>query len=932
MVLFVYRGSIGNGEEMKEEETFSPSGLGETIFKERYARNADETWEEACRRVATHIADAETNGKVNKYGEKFYEELVSNRFMPGGRIWYGSGRPKGQLLNCVSGDTLIHTSEGLIHAKELEGREVEVLSEGGVYRNAKWFSYGEQELFAITFENGDEVTATANHEWVVTKEKGGTERVTTRELMERNVPMQHIEFFDYDEDEWKAGVQHGLTYGDGSLYMQKKYAILPQFGDSTHLVPDYFDEYSYQAHAVVATKLPASYKEVPSLDESPSYLRGFIAGFIASDGCVDSRGHIMAHQANLDELISIRKIAASVGIPASSIKMARETNPWSGEYAPLWKISFLKQAFFTDGQYDKKMILKNKHREYMSQASSKKRFTQKVVSVRPTERVETVYCCNEPETNTFVIDAGYLTGNCFVIPVDDSREGWGKMLYDTTVISGLGGGIGANYSKPRPRGFAIKGTGGVSTGAVSAMKMQDGIANELRQGGGRRAALMQCLNINHPDLEEFLHVKLDRGELENANISVVLNLPTDEFVRLVQEDGDIIMEYNGLPTGQTLKAREVWDTLVKNAWDSGEPGVLNGHLANKMNNIWYYEELISTNPCGEIWLGAYDCCDLGSLVLPRFVNDGEFDWDMFDESIRLAVRFLDNVLDVNYFPLPEIQEKCHMNRRLGAGVMGLHTMLLKLGLRYDSEEGFEFVDRLFEFYKNTAYDASATLAAEKGPFPGFDRDKYLQGGFAKTLKRGIRNKIKSNGLRNCALMTIAPTGTTSMVAGVTSGIEPLFAPVYWRRYRISDEKGRDQKKQELVITEEYKEFGEIAVGAYDIPVRAHFEMQKTVQTHIDNAVSKTINLPKDYSLDNLSDIWLEYVGYCKGSTIYRQGSRGEEPLEHIPVAEAKAIIEAEGITVDANIAEINSMECVNGVCEVPTLNEVAEMTKTGVGA
>jgi ribonucleoside-diphosphate reductase alpha chain len=601
--------------EENNQEKFSPTGLGETIFKERYARNSDETWEEACRRVASHIADAETNGKVNKYAEKFYEELVSNRFMPGGRIWYGAGRPKGQLLNC------------------------------------------------------------------------------------------------------------------------------------------------------------------------------------------------------------------------------------------------------------------------------------------------------------------------FVIPVDDSREGWGKMLYDTTVISGLGGGIGANYSKPRPRGFAIKGTGGVSTGAVSAMKMQDGIANELRQGGGRRAALMQCLNINHPDLEEFLHVKLDRQELENANISVVLNMPTEEFVRLVQEDGDIILEFNGLPTGETLKAKEVWETLVTNAWNSGEPGVLNGHLANKMNNIAYYEELISTNPCGEIWLGAYDCCDLGAIVLPRFVFDGEFDWDLFDASIRLAVRFLDNVLDVNHFPLPEIQEKCHLNRRLGAGVMGLHTMLLKLGLRYDSEEGFAFVNKLLEFYKNVAYDASCTLAAEKGPFPGFDREKYLQGGFAKTLKRGIRNKIKAHGLRNCALMTIAPTGTTSMVSGVTSGIEPLFAPVYWRRYRVSDEKGRDQKKQELVITDEFKEFGEIAVGAYDIPVEAHFEMQKIVQSHIDNAVSKTINLPKEYPLENLSDIWLKYLDSCKGTTIYRQGSRGEEPLEHIPVAEAKKIIEEQGIVFEGgtNFAELNSLECVGGVCDIPDLAEVASV-------
>lgn len=593
---------------MEENEIFSPSGLGETIFKERYARNAEETWSEACERVASHIVDAEINGKVNEYKEKFLNELVTNRFMPGGRIWYGSGRIKGQLLNC------------------------------------------------------------------------------------------------------------------------------------------------------------------------------------------------------------------------------------------------------------------------------------------------------------------------FVCPIEDSREGWGKMLYDTTVISGLGGGIGINYSKLRGRGFPIKGTGGVSTGAVSAMKMQNGIAEELRQGGGRRAALMQCLNITHPDLPEFLQVKLEEKQLNNANVSVVLNIPTEEFLSLVKEDGDISFEFNGLPTGETIKARKIWDIIIENSWNSGEPGVLNGYYANKMNNIYYYEELISTNPCGEIWLGPYDCCDLGALVLPRFVKNSQFDWDQFDESIRLAIRFLDNVLDVNYFPLQEIQEKCHFNRRLGAGVMGLHTTLLDLGMRYDSEEAYSFVNKLFDFYKNTAYDASSTLAAEKGPFPGFDREKFLQGGFVKTLKRGIRNKIKANGIRNCALMTIAPTGTTSMVAGVTSGIEPLFAPIYYRRYRSSDEKAYDQKKKELVVTDEYKKYGELAVGAYDIPVRAHFEMQKTVQNHIDNAVSKTINLPESFKIEELSEIWLEYLAYCKGTTLYRQGSRGEEPLEHIPISDAKRLINSTTLEInDATYAELNSMECIGGVCDLPQL-------------
>lgn len=510
--------------------------------------------------------------------------------------------------------------------------------------------------------------------------------------------------------------------------------------------------------------------------------------------------------------------------------------------------------------------------------------------------------------------------NCFVIPVGDSREGWGTMLYDTCVISGTGGGIGANYSEVRPRGSEIQGVGGVATGAVSSMRMQDSVAEELRQGGGRRAALMQCLNLHHPDIPEFLDAKLTKGELENANVSVVLDMDPQEFAELVRADGDLEFEWKGLPTGDKMNAKELWDRIVSNAWNSGEPGVLNGWLANEMNNIYYYEKLISTNPCGEIWLGAYDCCCLGAMVLPRFVKDGEMDWDQLDETIRLGVRFLDNVLTVNDFPLPEIKEKCQHNRRIGLGVTGLHSMLLELGYEYDSEAGLEFVDKLFNFFKNTSYDESATLASEKGPFPGYSPE-FLKSGFVKTLKRGIRNKIKHHGIRNCALMTIAPTGTTTMICEdeegpISTGIEPVFAAAYWRRWRKIDEKGYDLYDRELVVTKEYRKYGERARGAYDISVKAHFDIQRTVQKHIDNAVSKTINLPEDFPVEELSDLWLDYLPYCKGTTFYRAGSRGQEPLVAIPIEEVDKVAAEWYDGAEATSEEMSAMDCVSGVCSI----------------
>lgn len=508
--------------------------------------------------------------------------------------------------------------------------------------------------------------------------------------------------------------------------------------------------------------------------------------------------------------------------------------------------------------------------------------------------------------------------NCFVLPTGDSREAWGKSVSDMLVVSGVGGGVGANFSPVRGRGYPVGGTGGIATGAVSLMQMWDRVGDILVSGGGRRLALMLCLDIDHPDIEEFLHVKLDLEELNNANISVTLpeHISTEEFQRLVKEDGEIELRFGGLPDRleRTIKARDLWSKLVENAWASGEPGVLNGHLANKMNNIYYHKPLVSTNPCGEIWLEEYGCCDLGALVLPRFVKEnGKMDWDQLDETIRLAVRFLDNVLDVNTYPLQEIEENCKEVRRIGLGVMGLHSMLLDMGMKYDSERAHKFIDKLFATIKHTAYDASINLAIEKGAFPAYD-EKFIHSGYMKKMKRGIRNKVKEHGIRNCALLTIAPTGTTSMVQGVTGGIEPLFSPVYIRRRKTIDDMAKEEKKRTLVVSQEYLDHPDIVQGAYDVHPRDHLEIQKIVQKHIDNAVSKTINLEENFPVDDLADLWLEYLPFMKGSTFYRQASRFEEPMEHIPADKMQETIDSWTEELEYEIPD--SMDCATGVCEV----------------
>jgi ribonucleoside-diphosphate reductase alpha chain len=516
--------------------------------------------------------------------------------------------------------------------------------------------------------------------------------------------------------------------------------------------------------------------------------------------------------------------------------------------------------------------------------------------------------------------------NCFVVPTSDSREGWGKTIHDVIVVSGMGGGVGINCSPIRPRGSRIGGTGGVATGAVSLMEMINAVGDVLVAGGGRRLALMLDLNMTHPDMPEFIDAKLNKNKLNNANVSVIIDkkMNTEAFVKKVRNGENFDLAFSGSHNSK-VNAADLWEKIVQNAWSSGEPGVLNGDLANRESNIWYHKPLISTNPCGEIWLEEYGSCDLGAIVLPRFVDDlGDIEWDELSKTIRIAVRFLDNVLSVNEYPLPEIRDNSNTVRRIGLGIMGLHDMLIKMGYNYSSHTALSFVDQLMEFIKIEAYLASIELAKEKGPFAAYQDDFLLSGFITRAIPEWVQNEIAEHGIRNCALLTIAPTGTTGMVSDVSTGIEPIFAPAYWRRFYRPTPDGSRKMDKELVVNPHWEELEragndvDVLEGAYDITPEQHFEMQVVCQNHIDNATSKTINLPSNYKVDSLSDLWLEYLPYLKGTTFYRAGSRGEEPLEAIPLTDAKQILGwARGNVAKASVAEQNMMDCADGSCEIP---------------
>lgn len=513
--------------------------------------------------------------------------------------------------------------------------------------------------------------------------------------------------------------------------------------------------------------------------------------------------------------------------------------------------------------------------------------------------------------------------NCFVMKEDlDSKEGWAKVSYDMILTSMTGGGVGTDFSDIRPRGADIAGQKGAAPGPIELMRLINGCGDPIRAGGSRRTALMFSLDLSHPSIEEFLSIKLKESELKLANISI-RSKDTTAFIEAIHNDLDWELEWKG-KYKRVVKARALWDIICKNSWQSAEPGFLNWELVASENPIYYCSELVTTNPCGEIPLEPYGACDLGHLVLTRFVKNGKIDWEFMGETIRTAVRFLDNILTVNSFPLPEMRTIADLHRRIGLGTTGYADMLVLLGLKYGSEEGNKFTDKLYKFIAKAAYESSVMLAVEKGPFPACKPDLHVKSGFVKRMSPKIKNLIKEHGIRNCTILTVAPTGTVSIVSGnCSSGIEPMMAPAYERNYFE-----KEVRKTELVLHPLFKEFLDKGkdtshfVGSRELDVRAHLEVQKIVQRHVDSAVSKTINIPEDYSLKDMSDLWLEYMPYLKGVTWYRENSRffydkaGNKlppPISKFYSAEEAEKLYRSEVDISDKTEE---QSCKSGVCEL----------------
>lgn len=461
--------------------------------------------------------------------------------------------------------------------------------------------------------------------------------------------------------------------------------------------------------------------------------------------------------------------------------------------------------------------------------------------------------------------------NCFVMKkVPDSLMGIMEVATEAAKTMQLGGGVGYDFSGIRPKGARIKSLGSQASGPVSFMGIMDSVCKTIASAGHRRGAQMGCLRVDHPDIMEFIGAKTNHDKLTQFNVSVLV---TDKFMEAVKadEDFDLVFEER---VYDTIRARHLWESILRATWDWAEPGVIFIDRVNQMNNLWYMEDISATNPCGEQPLPEYGACLLGSFNLTRYVyrtEDGfSFAWEGLKHDIPFVVRAMDNVIDETTYPLPQQEAEAKNKRRMGLGITGLGNVLGALGIRYGSPEAQDFTRRVLKLIANTSYMSSASLAAEKGAFPAFDREKYLRSKFVQRLDPDVQEAISRFGIRNSHLTSIAPTGTISLTANnVSSGLEPVFSLEYTRTIQTAD--GAMHEKVEDYA---YREWGIKCVTADEITVQEHVAMLTAAQEWVDSACSKTCNVGDKVTWDEFKDVYMQaYDGGAKGCTTFRAAGK-----------------------------------------------------------
>jgi ribonucleoside-diphosphate reductase alpha chain len=520
--------------------------------------------------------------------------------------------------------------------------------------------------------------------------------------------------------------------------------------------------------------------------------------------------------------------------------------------------------------------------------------------------------------------------NCYVVAIEkDSIRSIYQTIQNEALTYKYGGGCGHDLSVLRPSGDTIGGTGGESCGPVGFMNLFSENTNTIAQHG-RRGANMQTMRVDHPDIEKFITIKnTDENMVKYSNISVLL---THEFMRAVEKNVSFDLRWGGT-VYTTINAKELWDKIVLAAHNSAEPGLIFWDTMLEYHNVEYCSPLVSTNPCAEQPLPDGGCCNLGAINLERFVDsESNFMIDEFKETVAIATRFLDNIVDYNLERHAlDIQKQNAINdRRIGLGIMGLGDMLVKMGIKYDSEDGLQTIDQVMEMFRNTAYETSVKIGVEKGSFPNYKWTGFKKSKFIKNLPKSIRENIEKNGIRNSTITTVAPTGSGAIVARVTSGIEPIFETSYKRRVKRNDGYGKTFDEYTVYhpiikkLFDDDKNLPDYIVTAHSIDPFFRVKMQSIIQKYVDSSISSTVNLAGDTPVETVADIYMKaYKAGLKGITVYREGSRegilitDKKPTkqEEKPIVEVEAKIEEKiaepELKLDEPVAKLKTIPRVN---------------------
>lgn len=955
---------------------YQPEGLAEIIFKDRYASHKEETFEEACDRIALCAARAEENGKFVVWKERFKDILVEGKFCPGGRIWYGAGRPKQQLLNCFVipaedsregwgksvSDMIVISGLGGgvgINGSKIRPRGTKIHGTGGEATGAvSFFEIINSAGQVIKGGGGRRTALMLCLDMVHPDVVEFIDKKFTKVQRDSTNPEEIMEFVKKEfelyslTDEMRNSIEAFCSQKEGAgehwknfinglsdIFLQQK---LKNANVSVVFSTDpeeFFEkvrndeEWELKWQEEVISKVSAKdlwNKIISNFLEGgePGILNRFLANkmnniyycneLVSTNPCIT--GDTLIAVADGRNAVSIKQLMMekkdvpvySTNLETGQVEIKMGRNPRkTGIKKEIWKLT-LDDGTFLRATPDHKILKKNL--EY--------------VELKDLVSGDSIFPFNSFDSN------GYRqitnVGQKMIGGARRNRRQY-RLIHEF-----YNGKIDAKKYAIHHSDFNSKND---KIENLKVMLHEDHRTLHSENMKGEK-------NPYHKMSDEWKKEFASHPGESNGRYSGISNKELIEHGKfLFERDGKISqsswIDYakaNNLPQFLGNEFRFKTFTNFKNQVSTNHKVVSvefcgyedvynitvddnhNYHvITSKEDENYIQSSGICVKNCGEIWLAKYGCCDLGAIVLSRLLNEDrtDFDWDSLADVVTAGVRFLDNILTVNNYPLPEIAQHCQEVRRIGLGVMALHDSLLMMGIKYSSEEGLKKIDELFEFIKNKAYEASTYLAVEKGVFPKFDKTQFLKSGFVKGLKRSVRSKIKEYGMRNCALLTIAPTGTTSILMGSpSSGIEPIFAPAWWRIFYAPD----GSKRRELVFHPLFKEMQETGKSlehfesAYFISPEQHMQVQAICQKHIDNAVSKTINIPESgYDLDQFSDLLMKYIPQLKGCTVYKAGSRGDEPLKAIDIDEALTLLDQEGRSeVDAD--QLMKQACPDGIC------------------